>query len=161
MRYFGRYFANPRCEKPVKNWLLCVARENLRLKNSDIYTKIWLSAPKITKTRKLKTCFPSIVSICVHHGHKNKQKLTKTVCFSSLYIRDLNLPPIRFVQFVPQFIPRCRLYSFIISMIKITHFLRNNLGTILPKNTRAIKKKLLRSSWPNSLHFMPSVTSND
>ena len=117
MRYFGRYFANPRCEKPVKNWLLCVARENLRLKNSDIYTKIWLSAPKITKTRKLKTCFPSIVSICVHHGHKNKQKLTKTVCFSSLYIRDLNLPPIRFVQFVPQFIPRCRLYSFIISML--------------------------------------------
>ena len=116
MRYFGRYFANPRCEKPVKNWLLCVARENLRLKNSDIYTKIWLSAPKITKTRKLKTRFPSIVSICVHHGHKNKQKLTKTVCFSSLYIRDLNLPPIRFVQFVPQFIPRCRLYSFIISM---------------------------------------------
>ena len=55
--------------------------ENLRLKNSDIYTKIWLSVPKITKTRKLKTCFPSIVSICVHHGHKNKQKLTKTVCF--------------------------------------------------------------------------------
>ena len=33
----------PRCEKPVKNWLLCVARENLRLKNSYIYTKIWLS----------------------------------------------------------------------------------------------------------------------
>ena len=41
--------------------------------------------------------------------------------------------------------------------IKMTHFLRNNLGTILPKNTRAVKKKLLRSSWPNSLHFMPSV----
>ena len=68
-------------QKPVKNWLLCVARENLRLENSDIYTKIWLSAPKITKTRKLKTCFPSIVSICVHTGHKNKQKLTKAVCF--------------------------------------------------------------------------------
>ena len=31
--------------------------------------------------------------------------------------------------------------------IKMTHFLRNNLGTILPKNTRAVKKKLLRSSW--------------
>ena len=43
-------------------------------------------------------------------------KKTKTVCFSSLYIRDLNLPPIRFVQFVPRFVPRCRLYSFIISM---------------------------------------------
>ena len=120
MRYFGRYFANPRCEKPVKNWLLCVARENLRLKNSDIYTKVWLSAPKITKTRKLKTCFPSVVSICVHTGHKNKQKLTKTV-FLSLYIRDLNLPPIRFVQFVPRFVPRCRLYSFIISMIENTY----------------------------------------
>ena len=37
---------------------------------------------------------------------------------SWLYIRDLNLPPIRFVQFVPQFVPRCRLYSFIISMFK-------------------------------------------
>ena len=42
--------------------------------------------------------------------------------------------------------------------IKMTHFLRNNLSTILPKNTRAVKKKLLRSSWPNSLHFMPSVS---
>ena len=104
--YFGRYFANPRCEKPVKNWLLCVARENLRLKNSDIYTKIWLPVPKITKTRKLKTCFPTIGSICVHTGHKNKQKLTKTVCFHRY----------KFVQFVPQFVPRCRIYSFIISM---------------------------------------------
>ena len=35
---------------------------------------------------------------------------------SSLYIRDLSLAPIRFVQFVPRFVPRCRLYSFIISM---------------------------------------------
>ena len=130
MRNFGRYFANPRCKKPVKNWLLCVARESLRLKNSDIYTKIWLPAPKITKTRKLKTCFPAIVSICVHHGHKNKQKLTKTVRFSSLYIRDLNLPPIRFVQFVPRFVPRCRLYSFIISMF---------LGVIFSPLTCAVK----------------------
>ena len=49
------------------------------LKNLIFTQKIWLSAHKITKTRKLKTCFPSIVSICVHTGHKNKQKLTKTV----------------------------------------------------------------------------------
>ena len=91
--YFGRYFTKPRCEKPVKKWLLCVARENIRLKNCDIFTKIWLSAPKITKTRKLKTCFPSIVSIYVHTSNKNKQKLTKTVMLSSLYIRDQNPPP--------------------------------------------------------------------
>ena len=32
------------------------------------------------------------------------------------YIRNLNLPPIRFVQFVPRLVPRCHLYSFIISM---------------------------------------------
>ena len=123
VRYFGRYFANPRCEKPVKSWLLCVARENLSLKNSDIYTQIWLSAPKITKTRKLETCFPSIVSICVHTGRKNKQKQYVFNGFLSLYIRDLNLPPIRFVQFVPQFVPRCRLYSFIISMVRILYLL--------------------------------------
>ena len=64
---------NLAAKKPVKNWLLCVAKENLRLKDFNIYTKIWLSAPKITKTRKLKTCFPSIVSICVHHGHKTSK----------------------------------------------------------------------------------------
>ena len=46
---------------------------------------------------------------------------------SSLYIRDLNLPPIRFVQFVPQFIPRCRLYSFIISMTECLNSL--NMAT--------------------------------
>ena len=32
---------------------------------------------------------------------------------------------------------------------------------MLPKNTRAVKKKLLRSSWPNSLHFMLSVHCKD
>ena len=52
----------------------------------------------------------------MHHGHKNKQKLTKTVF--SVYLRDLNSgAPIRFVQFVPRFVPRCPLYSFIISMV--------------------------------------------
>ena len=117
VRYFGRYFANPRCEKPVKNWLLCVARENLRLKNSDIYTKIWLSTPKITKTRKLKTCFPCVVSICVHTGHKNKQKDENSMFFIAIH-PGLKFAPIRFVQFVPRFVPRCRLYSFIISMLK-------------------------------------------
>ena len=34
------------------------------------------------------------------------------------YARDLNSgAPIRFVQFVPRFFPRCPLYSFIISMV--------------------------------------------
>ena len=32
----------------------------------------------------------------------------------------LKFAPIRFVQFVPRFVTRCRLYSFIISMIKTT-----------------------------------------
>ena len=41
-------------------------------------------------------------------------KKTKTLCFLSIYIRDLNLAPIRFVQFVPRFFPRCPLCSFII-----------------------------------------------
>ena len=45
-------------KKPVKSWLLCVAMENLRLKNSYICTEIRLSAPKITKTRKLQLIFP-------------------------------------------------------------------------------------------------------
>ena len=46
-------------------------------------------------------------------------KKTKTVCFSPIYIRDLNLAPIRFVQFVLRFFPRCPLYSFIIPMFLI------------------------------------------
>ena len=130
MRYFGRYFANPRCEKPVKNWLLCVARENLRLKNSDIYTKIWLSAPKITKTRKLKACFPSIVSICVHTGHKNKQKDKNSMFFIAIH-PGLKFAPIRFVQFVPRFVPRCRLYSFIICMVSVLSFSPAIFGTFV------------------------------
>ena len=80
-------------KKPVKSWLPCVARENLRLKNSYIYRKIKLFAPKITKTRKPQHYFSIIVNICAYHGHKNRQK-TKTVCFPSIYIRDLNLAPI-------------------------------------------------------------------
>ena len=57
----------------AKKFNLC---PDVMLKNSDIYTKIWLSAPKITKTRKLKTYFPGIVSNGVHSGQKSKQKLT-------------------------------------------------------------------------------------
>ena len=44
-------------QKLVEDLLLCVARENLRLKNSFVYTKKWLSASKITKTRKLQHIF--------------------------------------------------------------------------------------------------------
>ena len=55
------------------------------MKNSDVYTKILQSAPKITKTRKLKTCFPSIVSICVHTGHKNKQKDKNSMFFINIH----------------------------------------------------------------------------
>ena len=46
----------------------------------------------------------------------------------SVYLRGLNSgAPIRFVQFVPRFVIRCRLYSFIISMIltaSIIHILQ-------------------------------------
>ena len=100
-------------KKPVKSRLLCVVRENPRLK---IYAKIWQAAPKITKTRKLQHYFPIIVNtlriIVIKTGKK-----TKTVWFSSIYIRDFNLAPIRLIQFVPRFFPRCPLYSFIISML--------------------------------------------
>ena len=51
-------------------------------------------------------------------------KIDKNSMLSSLYIRDLNLPPIRFVQFVPQFVLRCRLYSFIISMRRAIEWFR-------------------------------------
>ena len=76
----------------------------------------------------------------MHHGHKNKQKLTKTVF--SVYLRDLNSgAPIGFVQFVPRFVIRCRLYSFIISMvfcmsIKVDHGLSQSLR-FLPKESQA------------------------
>ena len=65
-------------------------------------------------------------------------KKTKTVCFLSLYIRDLNLPPIRFVQFVPRFVPRCRLYSFIISMVTTPskHHRRSQSAANLSTKTR-------------------------
>ena len=46
-------------EKPVKMlcYVLLLARENLRLKNSYILVKTWLSAPKITRPKKLQHCF--------------------------------------------------------------------------------------------------------
>ena len=99
--------------------VLLLARENLRLKNSYILAKTWLSAPKITRPNKLQHYFSIIINIFLYHDHKNKQK-TKNILFSLAYIRDLNLPPIRFVQFVPRFVTRCRLYSFIISMVAST-----------------------------------------
>ena len=50
------------------------------------------------------------------HGKKKQEKIDKNCVLSSPYMRDLSLAPIRFVQFVPRFVPRCRPYSFIISM---------------------------------------------
>ena len=67
-------------KKPVKSWLLCVTRENLRLKNSYIYTKIWLSAPKVTKTKKLQQYFPIIVNTC-----KNRQKDENSMFFIDIH----------------------------------------------------------------------------
>ena len=83
-------------------YVLLLARENLRLKNSYILAKTWLSAPKITRPNKLQHYFSIIINIFLYHGHKNKQK-TKNIN-SLAHIRDLNLPPIRFVQFVPRFV---------------------------------------------------------
>ena len=68
-------------KKPVKSWLLCVARENLRLKNFYIYSKIGLSAAEITQTRKLQNYFPIIVNSCAYHGHKNRQKDENSIFF--------------------------------------------------------------------------------
>ena len=100
----------------ISCYVLLLARENLKLKNSYILAKTWLSAPKITRPKKLQHYFPIIINIFLYHGHKKQEKNQKYFKFSLAYIRDLNLPPIRFVQFVPRFVPRCRLYSFIISM---------------------------------------------
>ena len=60
--------------------------ENLRLKNFYIYTQIWLSA--LTK---------------LHHGHKNKQKLTRTICFHS----GLNPPPPHYIICCSEMLPDC------------------------------------------------------
>ena len=58
--------------------VLLLARENLRLKNSYILAKTWLSAPKITRPNKLQHYFCIIINIFLYHGHKNKQK-TKNI----------------------------------------------------------------------------------
>ena len=73
---------------------------------ADILQK--LAAKKLVKSRLL----------CVARGNWRENW---TVCFSSIYIRDLNLAPIRFVQLVPRFFPRCPLYSFIISISMMLH----------------------------------------
>ena len=81
--------------KVGQNWLLCVARKNLRLKNL-LYLHFLLKSGclhlKLQK-RESYNIFSITVNICVHHGHESKQKLTKTL-FSWIFIRDLRLPPI-------------------------------------------------------------------
>ena len=61
-------------------YVLLLARENLRLKNSYILAKTWLSAPKIARPKKLQHYFPIIINIILYHGHENKQK-TKNINF--------------------------------------------------------------------------------
>ena len=75
------------CENSVKKalsnigcYVLLLARENLKLKNSHILAKTWLSAPKITRPKKLQHYFPIIINIFLYDGHKNKQK-TKNINF--------------------------------------------------------------------------------
>ena len=76
---------NLAAKKPVKSWLLCVAMGNLRFKNSYICTEIRLSAPKITKTRKLQHYFPVMVNICAYHGHKKRQKDENSMFFIDIH----------------------------------------------------------------------------
>ena len=61
-------------------YVLLLAGENLRLKNSYILAKTWLSAPKITRPKKLQHYFPIIINIILYLGHENKQK-TKNINF--------------------------------------------------------------------------------
>ena len=60
--------------------VLLLARENLKLKNSYILAKTWLSATKITRPKKLQHYFPIIINILLYDGHKNEQK-TKNINF--------------------------------------------------------------------------------
>ena len=79
--------------------------------------------------------------------------------FSLAYIRDLNLPPIRFVQFVPRFVTRCRLYSFIISMILpwrvLVTELYNYWRSGSPRKSEAENMADFGLSWR---HMVPSAT---
>ena len=61
----------------ISCYVLLLARENLKLKNSYILAKTWLSAPKITRPKKLQHCFPIIISIFMYHGHKKQAKNQK------------------------------------------------------------------------------------
>ena len=54
--------------------VLLLARENLKLKNSHILAKTWLSAPKITRPKKLQHYFPIIINIFLYDGHKTSKK---------------------------------------------------------------------------------------
>ena len=60
-------------------------------------------------------------------NEKSRNKKIHTQIYRrGYYARDLNSgAPIRFVQFVPRFFPRCPLYSFIISM-GLTNYNTNN-----------------------------------
>ena len=63
------------------------------------------------------------------------------------YARDLNSgAPIRFVQFVPRFFPRCPLYSFIISMFKAGKISKANdiLSSSVKRENRL---KLCQATW--------------
>ena len=57
--------------------LLLATKRKLKLKISYILAKTWLSAPKITRPKKLQHCFPIIVSIFLYHGHKKQAKNQK------------------------------------------------------------------------------------
>ena len=109
------------CKKACQKLVAMRCPGKPKVEKLYIHAKIRLSAARITKTRKLQQYFPTIVNICAYHGHKNRQKHENSM-FSSIYIRDLYLAHIKFVQFVPRFLPRCPLYSFIICTNNIVIF---------------------------------------
>ena len=49
------------------------------------FAKIRLSAPRITKTRKLQHYFPITVNICAYRGHKNRQKDKNSMFFIDIH----------------------------------------------------------------------------
>ena len=124
-RYFCRKFTKTRYEKASRNWLLCVAREILELNNCYIYTETLLFHQKNTKTRKLLKYIPIIVNICSYRGHKKDKKEQKQCVLISLH-PGLKLAPIRFVQFVPRFCSRCRLYNLYVQRCNFLLFHRTH-----------------------------------
>ena len=55
-------------------YVLLLARENLKLKNSYILAKTGCLHPKLQGLKKIQHCFRIIINIFLYHGHKNKQK---------------------------------------------------------------------------------------